>query len=213
MLANIPLFACLGKADLQILEENSCVKTFPKRSILINEGDLTNSLYVLERGKVKVYLGDENGKEIVLNIHGPGEYFGELALLDNAPRPTSVMTLTESSTVIISKQQFDAMLEKHPRIAGLLLKGLTQRMRQLTENVRSLALMDVYGRVAKLLLSLADEHDGELKISERLTQQELANRIGASREMVSRILKDLANGGYISTVGREIRIHDKLRSY
>ena len=213
MLANIPLFSCLGEPDLRVLEENSSVKTFPRRSILINEGDLTNSLYVIERGRVKVYLGDESGKEIVLATHGPGEYFGELALLDNAPRSASVMTLTEVSTVIITKQEFDALLEKHPHIAGLLLKGLTQRLRTLTENVRSLALMDVYGRVAKLLLSLASDDGGELRIRERLTQQDLANRIGASREMVSRILKDLASGGYISTVGREIRIHEKLRSY
>ena len=212
MLKNIPLFSNLAESDLAILCSHAVTKKFSKNTIIINEGDETDSLYVILSGKVKVFLSDEQGKEIILNIEGPGEHFGEIALLDEAPRSASVMTLEPSSFLIISKADFKDCLAKNPNIAIGLIKELTSRIRMLTGNVKGLALRDVYGRVAETLLNLAAEENGTLTISERPTQQELANMVGASREMVSRILKDLTIGGYIEVEDKKIAIRRKLPS-
>lgn len=212
MLKNIPLFSCLTEADLATVSSHAVTKTFPKHSIIINEGDQTDSLYVILSGKVKVFLSDEHGKEIILDTEGPGAFFGEVALLDEAPRSASVMTLEPSSFLIISKDDFKDCVTNNPDIAISLLKELTHRIRVLTGNVKALALRDVYGRVTETLLHLAEEDNGELVITEKLTQQDLANRVGASREMVSRILKDLTAGGYIKVEDKKIAIRRKLPS-
>jgi len=210
MLTDIPFFSGLDESLLSELHAHASKRTYPKNTIIINEGDSTDSLYFIESGVVKVYLSDENGKEIIVNNHKTGEYFGELALIDDATRSASVMTTEKSVFKIIARVEFEKFLEKHPKIALSLIKVLTQRIRNLTDNVRSLALMDVYGRVAKTLISLS-EVDGEKQvIKDKLTQQDIANRVGASREMVARILKDLTFGGYISNVDRRIVINEKL---
>jgi CRP/FNR family cyclic AMP-dependent transcriptional regulator len=147
---------------------------------------------------------------VILNYQEAGEYFGELSLIDDTERSASVMTVEKSTFAIISKQDFRAVLGKNPDIAIQLIKDLVYRVRALTGNVKTLALADVYGRVCKTLLSLATEHDELLVVEEPLTQQEIANRIGASREMVCRILKDLATGGYITLDHRRILIHKQL---
>lgn len=210
MLRNIPLFSDLSEPDLAVLSSHTNTKKFPKNAIIINEGDRTDSLYVILSGKVRAFLSDEHGKEIVLDIEGPGEYFGEIALLDEAPRSASVMTVEPCTFAIISKDDFKECLSKHPDIAINLIRELTRRIRLLTNNVKGLALRDVYGRVARTLSSLAKEENGQQAIPEKLTQQEIANMVGASREMVSRILKDLTSGGYIKIENRRITIRRKL---
>ncbi len=212
MLKNIPLFSNLAESDLAILSSHAVTKKFAKNTIIINEGDETDSLYIILSGKIKAFLSDEHGKEIILDMAGPGEYFGEVALLDEAPRSASVMTLEPSSFLIISKDDFKNCVAKNPDIAISLIKELTHRIRVLTSSVKGLALRDVYGRVAETLLNLATEENGTLTISERPTQQELANMVGASREMVSRILKDLTSGGYIEVEDKKITIKRKLPS-
>ncbi len=212
MLKNIPLFSNLAESDLAILSSHAVTKKFAKNTIIINEGDETDSLYIILSGKIKAFLSDEHGKEIILDMAGPGEYFGEVALLDEAPRSASVMTLEPSSFLIISKGDFKNCVAKNPDIAISLIKELTHRIRVLTSSVKGLALRDVYGRVAETLLNLATEENGTLTISERPTQQELANMVGASREMVSRILKDLTSGGYIEVEDKKITIKRKLPS-
>ena len=128
---------------------------------------------------------------------GPGEYFGEL-VLDEGPRSASVMTLEKSRLLVVPRLAFQAFIAENPAFALNIMRKLIKRVRMLSASVKNLALMDVYGRVARLLLELAEEKEGTLVILERLTQQDLANRVGASREMVGRILKDLTEGGYIS---------------
>jgi CRP/FNR family cyclic AMP-dependent transcriptional regulator len=210
MLSNISLFAELAPDDLRLINEHGVIRNYPKNSILINEGDSSDSLYVILEGRVKVYVADESGKELLLNIQGPGEYFGELALLDAEPRSASIMTLEPVRLCVVSKSDFQRCIEDNPRIAMELLRSLAGRVRTLTENAKNLALLDVYGRVARTLLSLATDNDGQLEIEERLTHQDLANRVGASREMVSRIMKDLSTGGYIQVKDRKITIRGKL---
>lgn len=210
MLANIPLFSGLSEQELGQISQQAVTRTYPKNALIINEGDPAELLYVIKKGKVKVLLSDEAGKEVIINYQGPGEYFGELALIDEEQRSASVMTMEPSTFSVISKQSFRQVLANNPSIALSLIRDLTRRVRVLTDNVKSLALLDVYGRVAKTLLDLATECDGRLQIEQKLTQQDIANRVGASREMVSRILKDLTAGGYISTEDKHIVINERL---
>jgi CRP/FNR family cyclic AMP-dependent transcriptional regulator len=155
---------------------------------------------------VKVYLGDESGKELILDIKGPGQYFGEM-VLDEKARSATVMTLEPSQFATLSRGEFTAVLLKHPKIALQVIKNLIRVARGLNENVRSLALLDVYGRVARVLMELAVEQEGKLVIPEKMTQKDIANRVGASREMINRILRDLSDGGYVSVEGGRITIH------
>jgi len=198
----------LPEEYLKSLAEHGGVKAYPKNAVIVNEGDRSDSLYVILSGKVKVYLADEEGKEVLLNTQGAGEYFGEI-ILDEGPRSASVMTLEPSKFSIISKTQFQEFLATHPDGALELIRSLIQRVRALTKSVGNLALLDVYGRVARMLLELATEHEGRLIINEPLTQQDMASRVGCSREMISRILKDLRAGGYVKMDGDKMVIAKK----
>jgi len=204
------LFSGLSGSELTILAQHATIRTYPKNTIVINEGDEANALYVVISGQVKVFLSNEEGREIIVNMQGPCEHFGELALLDSTPRSASVMTTEKTKLAVVSKPDFQRMLAAHPGIALSLIRDLTRRVRVLSENVKSLALLDVYGRVAKTLLAMASDRDGTLMVEKRLTQQDIANRVGASREMVARIMKDLTTGGYISVTNKHIVINEKL---
>ncbi|VAW97845.1 cAMP-binding proteins - catabolite gene activator and regulatory subunit of cAMP-dependent protein kinases [hydrothermal vent metagenome] len=213
MLRNVPIFDNLSDDELEAVKKCAVTRNFPKNSVIINEGDSSGSLYIILKGRVTVFLSDENGKEVILNSQGEGSYFGELALVDDDKRSASVVTAEKSTFIVISKADFKKVLSSNPELAFNLIRGLTHRVRDLTDNVRSLALLDVYGRVAKTLLSLAEEKEDELVIDMKLTQQDIANRVGASREMVAKILKDLTVGGYISSDHKRITIHERLPSH
>lgn len=195
-LGNVPIFASLADEERQAIADMATTRSLPANSVVVNEGDQTDSMYIILSGRVKIYLNDEDGKEITLGIEGPGDYFGEM-VLDGGRRSASVVTVEPSRFSIIQKQDLEKYLHQNPGVALAIIRQLIGRIRALSDNVRSLALLDVYGRLRKLLLDLAVEEHGERIIKEKLTQQELANRVGASREMVSKILKDLSIGGYI----------------
>ena len=197
----------LAEQHINALAEHGTVKAYPKNADIVSEGDRSDSLYVILSGKVKVYLADEDGKEMVLNTQGPGEYFGEI-ILDEGPRSASVMTLEPSKFSIVSREQFNQFLAQSPEVTLELVRSLIHRVRELTKKVSELALLDVYGRVRGLLLELATQQDGKLVV-ERLTQQDMASRVGCAREMISRILKDLRTGGYIKDDGDRIIIVKK----
>lgn len=210
ILNKISLFSELSKSDLEAVTKLAVTRNFPKNTIILCEGDESDSLYVILSGKVKVYLSDDEGKEVTLNVQGEDEYFGELALLDSAPRSASVVTLEKTQLAVISKSSFEQCMEKNPGISLKVSRGLARRLRELSENVRSLALMDVYGRVAHTLLDMSEEQDGKMIIPQKLTQREIASMVGASREMVSRILRDLSIGGYITIEKKIITINERL---
>ena len=210
LLNNISLFAELSESDMEAITKLAVTRNYPKNTMVICEGDQSDSLFVVLSGKVKVFLSDEEGKEVTLNVQGEGEYFGELALLDNAPRSASVVTVEQTRLTVISKSAFEECMEKNPGIALKICKGLARRLRELSENVRSLALMDVYGRVARILLEMSEEKDGKKMIPQKLTQRDIASMVGASREMVSRILRDLSIGGYITIKNKIITINERL---
>ncbi len=210
MLEDVAIFSGLSPADLDLLEHHMVTRSFQKNTIIINEGDEANSFFIIIKGGVKIFLSNEEGKEIIINAQGPGDHFGELALLDGAPRSASVITTEKSTIGVISKEDFHHILAKNTDLALNLIRELTKRVRFLSDNVRTLALMDVYGRVAKILLGMAKDEDGKLVINNRPTQQDIANHIGASREMVARILKDLSIGKYITIDGKRLIINEKL---
>ena len=199
----------LSEPELAAISADAVTRSYPAGTVVLSEGDATNSLYVVASGRVKIFLADPAGREIVLGQAGPGEYFGEMTL-DGGPRSASVMTEEITRLSVIPQADFKHFIAANPDFAFHLVKKLIGRVRSLTGNVKSLALMDVYGRVARVLLELAREHDGQLIVAEKPTQQDIAARIGASREMVSRILKELAAGGYIHIEAKRIIIAKTL---
>jgi CRP/FNR family cyclic AMP-dependent transcriptional regulator len=210
VLDKISLFSELSEPEIDAVTKLAVTRNFPKNTMILCEGDLSDSLYVVLSGKVRVFLSDEEGKEVTLNVQGEDEYFGELALLDSAPRSASVVTLEKTRLSVISKPAFEQCMEKNPDIPLKISRGLARRLRELSESVRSLALMDVYGRVAHTLLDMSEEKDGKKVIPQKLTQREIASMVGASREMVSRILRDLSIGGYITIEKKIITINERL---
>ncbi len=204
------LFAELAPSDAAVLTSHGSVRSYPANTVLITEGDQVGSLYVLLEGRVKVFASDDAGREVILSILGPGEYFGELSLVDEAPRSASVMSLTPVKLMVITQSQVRQCLTENTELAFNLIRALTREVRVLTDNIKTFALMDVYGRVTQTLLDLAVEKDGKLVIEPRLTHQDIANMVGASREMVSRILKELVTGNYVSVDKRSMTINEKL---
>ena len=198
-------FAPLTQDTLRAIAATGVVRQFPKNAVLINEGEHADSLFIVLAGKVKVYASNEAGKEVVIDFHGPGEYVGEMSL-DGSPRSASVMTVEPTTCAVVSRANFREFVLAHPDFALHLIEMLIRRVRHTTESVKSLALSDVYGRLVRLLLSLAVERDGRLVVPEKLTQQDIAERVGASRDMISRLMKDLVGGGYLAIEERTITI-------
>ena len=210
MLNQLSIFSELAPEETEKLTQLSTTRTYPANTILVSEGDNTDSLYVVLEGEVKVFASDEQGKEIILNILGPSEYFGELALLDDESRSASVKTMKSTKVLVITKNDFKNSLTTDSEMAYNFIKALIRQVRGLTGNVKSLAFLDVYGRVARMLLDNAKNVDGQMIIEQKLTHQDIADMVGASREMVSRILKDLVNGGYITIKNKIYNINKKL---
>ncbi|QJR13196.1 cAMP-activated global transcriptional regulator CRP [Usitatibacter rugosus] len=185
------------------------LRTYPKNTVFITEGDQSDSVFVVISGKVKVFVADTEGHEMILDTHGPGEYVGEMAM-DGNPRSASCMTLEPTTFSVVARDPIREAIRANPDFALDMIAKVIDRARLATDNVKHLALLDVYGRVARLLLNMAVEQpDGKLMIPEKLTQQEIAERVGASRDMVSRIFRDLSQGGYITVENRFITINKK----
>jgi len=208
-MASEALLESIADPTVRELAQRGQRRNIARGTVFIHEGERGDAMFVILSGRVKVYVADDDGREMVLDIYGPGDYVGEMAL-DGQPRAASVVTLEPTVCSVLTRDALRAALAEDPDLAMNLISTLIGRARIATENVRNLALMDVYGRVARLLLSLAVEQpDGKLLVSEKLTQQEIADRVGASRDMVSRIMKDLTIGGYVTVAERRITINRK----
>ena len=184
------------------------VKTFPKHSIVVVEGEPAEVLYLILDGSLMVYVDDEAGRVAELTRLGPGQYFGEL-MLASAVRTASVRTMESARLCLIRRSEFEKIISLRPDLAFHVVQTLIARVVALTESVRGLVLMDVYGRVAKLLRESAEVVDGRRTVS-GMSQQAIAERVGASKGMINRILKDLTVGGYIATSRASIEIRRGL---
>jgi CRP/FNR family cyclic AMP-dependent transcriptional regulator len=210
MASRTPSTDTLDDVLLRAIAERGGVRSFAANTVLVTENDQSDALYVLLSGRVKAYGADADGREIVYATQGPGEYFGEMTL-DGGPRSASVMTLEPTTCAVVPGTQVRDFLARHPDFAMHLVIKLIHLARASTEHVKSLALDDVYGRIAKLLrrLSRPDEA-GTPVVPEKLTQQDIADRVGSSREMVSRVFKSLQDGGYVEMRSGRIALLKKL---
>lgn len=213
-LRRVPLFSSLSEAQLDQLASGSVRKNYPRGRTIVSEGEPSQSLYILLSGRAKVQRSDTEGKEVILAVIGPGEFFGEMSLIDDAPRSASVITIESSDFMAINKDSFKTMLGQSPDIAMQIMKGLVRRLREADKKIETLALLDVYGRVARVLLDFSETIGGERVVKGRLPRQEIAKMIGASREMVSRVMKGLEIDGYIVPMpeGRLV-LREKISAY
>jgi CRP/FNR family cyclic AMP-dependent transcriptional regulator len=210
-LTKTDLFSALDDADIEMVASQTVLRQFPKNTVIVSQGDDTDSIYVIIKGKVDVFLHNDKGKEIIINTMGVCESFGELAPLGGIPRQASIITTEDSTFGVISRQVFMDTLLVKASVSMKIIDLLITRIQDLTEEVSSLALEDVYNRVVRVLYKHADEV-GDKLVTEKLTQQDIASRVGATREMVHRILKELKTGGYITIEGKHITIEKKLPS-
>jgi len=189
-------------APLRTLAARGTPRSYRKGTLIIEEGTQGDTLYLLLAGRVKAFSSDARGREVVYGVYGAGDYFGEMSL-DGGPRSASVMAESACTCAVLTRQTLREHIKAEPEFAFELIERVIRRARLATQSARSMALLDVYGRVVQLLESLAVvQGDGSRTIAGRLTHVELAARVGCSREMVSRLFKDLERGGYL-TVGRE----------
>lgn len=200
----------LDAQALEVLLPDAPRKTYPKNVIVMAAGDVPDGLYMIEYGCVRVLISDDEGREVILTTLTAGDYFGEMALIDNEERSATIVTVDETCFRVVSKHAFKQALATNPNIAFHILIGLVKRLREADRKIEGLALFDVYGRLARTLLQLASEADGKLVIENKPTHQDLANMIGASREMVTRLLRDLVRGNYISVEPTRFVLNEKL---
>ncbi|HEV3007565.1 MAG TPA: cyclic nucleotide-binding domain-containing protein [Burkholderiales bacterium] len=210
VLKTVPLFASFPEDQLRMLTTMVTRKSSPRSTTIMAGGDATDSLYIVLSGRLKVMMSDSEGKEVILTILGPGEFFGEMGLIDDEPRSATVMTIEPCELLSIAKRDFKKCLAENFEMAMAVMRSLVKRLREADRKIGSLALLDVYGRVARLLLDMSENVDGEKVVTKRLPKQDIAKMIGASREMVSRVMKDLQTGGYIEMRGSTIVLRDTI---
>tara|TARA_R110002073_G_scaffold260483_1_gene423366 strand:- start:332 stop:997 length:666 start_codon:yes stop_codon:yes gene_type:complete len=211
ILKNNEVFKELESSDLEMVAALTVTKTVPKNTFLINEGDDSTPLYIIKSGKVNVTLSNENGKAIILGTLCQGDHFGEIGLLDDKPRSANIITLEKCELIVLHKTGFYDLLINNSMISIGIIRYLCRRIRLITNSVHGLALLDVYGRLVKLLTDLSvSEESGTRVIKTPLTHRDIAMRIGSSREMISRIFSELEKGGYLSVSNRIITIKKKL---
>jgi CRP/FNR family cyclic AMP-dependent transcriptional regulator len=209
-LKTIPFLADLSDDSLSELASHAKSNLFSKHTFIFSEGDETSSMYILLSGKVRVFSCDSQGKEVTLLVQTPVSYFGELALLSNEPRSASIVALENTKCAAIAQSDFNHWLLKHPDVALSLIQDLASTVRRLTNKVKQLALSNVYERTIQVLQEMAVKEGDISVIKTKPTQQELANMVGASREMVNKIMKELTKGGYIISKDKTLRIERKM---
>ena len=213
VLKRVPLFSDLSEGELARFADVTREREYPKNSVILFEDDPGDALYIVSSGQVKVVLIGEDGREVILSVLGDGDFFGELALLDDEPLSAHVIAMKDSQLLVLRRDDFQSQLHGHPTVALKLLREMFQRLRRADEKIGGLVLLDVNGRVAQLLLDLSQESGGP-KITRKLTHHTIAQMIGSSRETVSRAMRELVDKGLIDVSRREITIRqpDALRS-
>ncbi len=205
------LFNELGETELRIVAAVSTQKVVQKNTLVISEGDESSAMYLIKEGRVKVTLTNEEGKELILTTLKQGDNFGELSLLDDSHRSANVITLEQCVFVVLHKADFFQLLKQNPVVSMAVIKYLCKRVRHATEVAQNLALMDVYGRLVKLLHDLSvPSENGTLVVSTPLTHQEIASRLGCGREMITNVLKGLKRGQYLTVKNKIFTINKKL---
>jgi CRP/FNR family transcriptional regulator, cyclic AMP receptor protein len=207
-LSTVPLFTGLNGEELQSFADLTRERSYPKGSVILFENDPGDSLFVVRSGRVKVVLIGEDGREVILGVLGVGQHFGELALIDEQPRSAHVIAMEDANLIVLRREDFRRRVESSPSVAWSLLTELSRRLRRADEKIGGLVLLDVPGRIARLLLDMAEE-SGTDQIEKSLTHQTIAQMIGASRETVSRAMKEFQESGWISVERRRISLANR----
>lgn len=210
LLRTVPLFSELADADITSLGRLASRRRYPKDTVVFFENEEGDFFFIIVEGRIKVTILGDDGREIILSMLGPGDFFGEMALLDNEPRSATAIAVEESELLSLHRTDFQGVIGDNPAISAALIKVLSARLRRANHQISTLALLDVYGRVARVLLDMARDEgrrlrDGRIAFR-RATHQEMANRIGTTRETVTRMMKDLERQGLIQAEGKEFVI-------
>ena len=208
VLKSVPMFGSFPEDQLRALAMMVMRRHAPRGSVIMAEGDPVDSLYIVISGRLKVMMGEADGKEVILGILGPGEFFGEMGLIDDRPRSASVIAIEPCELLSVTKRAFKKCLLENYQVAMTVLRVLVRRLREADRKIGSLAMLDVYGRVARLLLDMSETVDGQKVVTKRLPKQDIAKMIGASREMVSMVMRDLELSGYFEVRGSTIVLRD-----
>jgi CRP-like cAMP-binding protein len=208
LLRSVPIFSELTEADFSSLAKVANRRRYPKDSVVFFENEQGDFFFMILEGRIKVTILGDDGREVILSLLGSGDFFGEMALLDNEPRSATAIAVEDTELLSLHRNDFQAVLSDNRSITVGLIKVLTSRLRRANHQISTLALLDVYGRVARVIVDMAREEGRRLKDGRiafrRATHQEIANRIGTTRETVTRMLKDLERQGMIHIEGREI---------
>lgn len=207
-LRTIPLFSQIRESDLERIAQAARERTYPKNSVILFEDDPGDALYVVVSGQVKVVLSAEDGREVILSVRAQGDFFGEMSLIDKEPRSAHVIAMEDSKLLVLRREDFQKILVEMPQIALGLLRAMCTRLRQADDKIGGLVLLDVPGRVARLLLDMADENDGT-RITKRVTHHMIAQMIGSSRETVSRTMRNMVEQGLIEASRKLITIANR----
>ena len=208
LLRRVSIFEGLEADSIQNLSRDLRPVEFPKDTLIVGQDDHGDSLYIIQSGRVKVVLYGDSGREVILTIFRGGDFFGEMSLLDGEPRSANVIALEPTVALVLAREDFQRHLESRPNAALRVLEEMSKRLRHADAVIGNLALLDVYGRVARILIDLArkegESQDEGIMIRERPTQQDLASMIGTSRETVSRVLSEFQRRGFLSMQGKSI---------
>jgi CRP-like cAMP-binding protein len=208
LLRNVPIFSELSEPDVATLAKVATRRRYPKDTVVFFENEEGDFFFMILEGRIKVTILGDDGREIILSVLSPGDFFGEMALLDNEPRSATAIAVEESELLSLHRTDFQNVIADNRAIMSALIRILTARLRRANHQISTLALLDVYGRVARVMLDMAREEGKRLKDGRiafrRATHQEIANRIGTTRETVTRMLKDLERHALIRVEGKEI---------
>ncbi|GHU01526.1 transcriptional regulator Crp [Betaproteobacteria bacterium] len=212
-LKTFPLFAGLSEDVLISISQAAAMRRFPRGQVVVRIGEVCDFVYIILTGSLKVAVCDDSGREAILSVLGQGEVFGEMGMFDDQVRSASVVAITATDLVMISRQEFRLLMQEHFDISWRMMCSLAQRLRKADRKIESLALMDVYGRVVGLLIEMSEDVAGKRVVKTRISKQDIARMIGASREMVSRVMKDIVQQGQIEETQDGIVLSDHLAEF
>ena len=201
LLRRVPLFSLLTVSQAEVISGAVIKRRFKRGEPLVEQGHKSNALFILLTGRARVMTSDSRGREVILATLSQGDYLGEMSIIDNEPHSATVRAEVQTDVLMLGRAEFARCLTENASMSLVVMRGLAKRLRHADRKIESLALLDVYGRVAHALLDFAvPDAQGQLIIKDKISRQDLAKMVGASREMVSRVMKDLEERGFIEAL-------------
>lgn len=214
LIRRVPLFSMLTALQAESVAQAVVKSRLKRGEAIVEQGKKSDALSIILTGRARVVTTDARGREVILATMHPGDYIGEMSLIDNEPHSATVRAEIQTDVLVLGRQEFARCLPENSSMAYAVMKGLVKRLRHADRKIESLALMDVYGRVARSLLEFAQpDAQHNMVIRDKVSRQDLAKMVGASREMVSRVMKDLEDRGFIETrPDGSVLVKDRLNS-